>query len=106
MKILLITFALLALASCAHHDESVEHHHHTCEENCSIEHKETDAFNKHCAHSVAEGNLDVMGSEEYMVSHKGMDYYFSSKKNMELFKKNVQKEIEKAKENWTSRRYR
>lgn len=28
------TFVLLALGSCAHHDESVEHHHHTCEENC------------------------------------------------------------------------
>ena len=106
MKFLMTTFVLLALGSCAHHDESVEHHHHTCEENCKIEHKEADAFNKHCAHSVAEGKLDVMGSEEFMVSHKGRNYYFSSKANMEKFEKNVENELSRANENWNSGRYR
>tara|TARA_Y100000768_G_scaffold389036_1_gene391070 strand:+ start:27821 stop:27964 length:144 start_codon:yes stop_codon:yes gene_type:complete len=47
-----------------------------------------------------------MGSEEYMVSHKGRNYYFSSKANMEKFEKNVENELSRANENWNSKSYR
>lgn len=106
MKVLTSMIVLLTLGSCAHHDVGVEHHHHTCEENCSVEHNEADAFNRHCAHSVAIGELTVMGKEEYMVNHKGKDYYFSSKKNMETFKQNIQDELSKANHNWSAGQFR
>jgi len=50
--------------------------------------------------------MHVIGKEEFMLEHGGHKYYFSSKAKMEDFKAHIDKKLQAANENWTSRRYR
>lgn len=103
MKSLLFIFsAVLFLGSCSHRHKDVAHHDHTCSENC----KHAVKYEKHCALSVSEGDMHVMGKEEFMLEHGGHKYYFSSKAKMEDFKAHIDKKLQSANQNWTSRRYR
>ncbi len=92
MKHLIIVMALtLVTASCAHHDSNVEHHHHD-EKQASYDGK--------CAYSVAHDNMNVSGKKEFSFNHKGMTYYFSSEEKMDLFKKDLDKNVQTANRLW------
>jgi len=92
MKYIIAIFLSVLLASCAHHHKTPEHHHH--------------AYEKHCAYSVAHGDLATEGSFEYSVEHGGKTYYFSSKEKMKEFKKNIETNIKSANKNWSLRQER
>jgi YHS domain-containing protein len=58
--------------------------------------KKHEAFNKHCAMSVSEGDMNVAGMKEYTFEHGGETYYFSSKKKMQTFKEDIAQNLSKA----------
>lgn len=102
MKIIL-TFVLSAffIVSCSHHHKDVEHHHHKCDDQCKL-HKGKAMFEKHCAQSVSEGDMHVLGAEEYKLEHSGEIYYFSSEEKLKKFKRHLKKHTKAAKRNWSA----
>lgn len=95
-KALTIISLLFVISGCAHHDNNVavDHHHH--------EQKEA-SFDGKCAYSVAHEELNVAGKPEYNFKHKGMTYYFSSEEKMNEFKKDIDKNVQKARKAWEVR---
>tara|TARA_Y100000034_G_C6844563_1_gene382447 strand:- start:97 stop:378 length:282 start_codon:yes stop_codon:yes gene_type:complete len=89
MKYIVAVIFSIFLASCAHHHKTPEHHHH--------------AYDKHCAYSVAHGDLKTEGNSEYKIEHGGKTYFFSSKEKLEDFKKNIDSNVQKANKNWLER---
>lgn len=89
MKIIIGIIFTLFLASCAHHHKTPEHHHH--------------AYEKHCAYSIAHGDLETMGNNEFKLAHGGKTYYFSSKEKLNEFKENIEKNIKNANKSWLGR---
>ncbi len=102
MKLLLSATLLFILSSCAHHHKDKPHHHHECTKACKL-HKEGKAYNKRCAKSVSMGDTHVEGKEDYKINHGGVTYYFSTKKKMKDFKKDLKKNIESADKVWVER---
>lgn len=101
-SLLLMTTFLFLFGSCAHHHAKKPHHHHECTKSCKL-HKDGTAYEKHCAQSVSEGDVHIMGKEEFRIDHGGQTYYFSSKKKMKAFKKDLKKNVESANKQWTER---
>jgi len=99
---LLILTTVFLFTSCAHHHQKPKHHHHKkCDERCNVsDAKHESKFDKHCAQSVSEGDVHVLGQEDYKLSHGGEVYYFSSKEKMNMFKVSVEESIQKANSNW------
>jgi YHS domain-containing protein len=94
--------ALLLFVSCASNrpEEARDHHYHACKmEKCKMKHK-CEKYGKKCAASVAHGDFHVEGKEDFMLTHEGHNYYFSSKEKMDKFNKNLDKNISKANEQW------
>lgn len=103
MKLILFLLTTLLLTlSCSHHHKDASHHHHECKEDCKI-HAYKAMFDKHCAQSVSEGDMHIMGSDEYKITHGGEIYYFSSEKKLEDFKKHIDEKSKEAKNNWADR---
>lgn len=110
MKVLLaVTFSLMMSAffvSCAskreHHHESAHHHHECTPENCKKE--KCEKYDKICAASLAHGDTHTAGKEEFMLSHQGHNYFFSSKKALDEFRKNLDENIKAADKNWEKTR--
>jgi YHS domain-containing protein len=102
MKLFLISvLSTFLLSSCAHHHKDVKHHHHkSCDANCKVQHEKGEMFKKHCAQSVAEGDLHVQGSDEYKISHGNEIYYFSTEEKLNKFKKHLSKNAKSARRNW------
>lgn len=92
MKIILTILVTIFVASCAHHHTTPEHHHH--------------AYDKHCAYSVAHGDLKTKGITEYKVEHGDSVYYFSSKEKLNEFNKDIKTSIRRANQNWQNRNRR
>jgi len=90
MKWFILSIISLFIVSCAHHHEKPMHHHHE--------------YEKQCAFSVAHGKLGVEGKDEFKTTHSGKTYYFSSEKNLNLFEKNIEKNINNANRYWSRRR--
>ncbi len=90
MKFITALLFTLLLSSCAHHHKSPEHHHH--------------AYDKKCAYSVAHGDMDVKGSNEFKVDHGGKSYYFSSKDKMKKFMNKMETNVSIADRNWKDRK--
>ena len=86
MKLFLTFLMTMFIVSCAHHHEKPEHHHH--------------AYEKQCAYSVSQGDLEVHGNNEYKLEHGGKTYYFSSLDAKKKFEKGLEKNINKADSNW------
>ena len=102
-KLLLVSvLGILFLSSCAHHHKDAGgHHHHKCKmKSCSMMSKDGAVFSKHCAMSVSMGDIHVEGKKEYMLEHGGETYYFSTKEKMKTFEKNVEINIQRAKDHW------
>ena len=57
-------------------------------------------FEKRCAYHVSQGNMEVKGKDEHKLEHAGHTYYFSSKDKMAIFKEDLEKNIQKANDNW------
>jgi YHS domain-containing protein len=89
MKLILAIFLTMFVVSCAHHHKSPKHHHH--------------AYDKNCAYSVSHGDLKTEGSSEYKIEHGGKTYYFSTKENLNKFKKDIEASIKRANQNWLDR---
>lgn len=103
MKILFISIlGVLFLSSCAHHHKDAGgHHHHKCKmKSCSMKSMNGEAFSKHCAMSVSMGDMHIEGKKDYKFEHGGETYYFSSKDKMFKFKKNIEKNLTRARDNW------
>lgn len=93
MKNLIFTFIIgLSISACAHHDTNVEHHHHDALQQTS--------FDGRCAYSVAHNELGVKGEKEFSFEHAGRTYYFSSEEKMNLFKKDLDRNVEIANQHW------
>lgn len=94
------------LISCASkrekHQESAHHHHDCSPENCKQE--KCEKYDKICAASLAHGDTHSAGKEEFMLTHKGHNYFFSSKKAMDDFRKNLDENIKAADRNWEKNR--
>lgn len=88
-KLLLIGISLTFLISCAHHHDRPEHHHH--------------AYNKKCAYSIVHNDMDTVGKDEFKIEHKDVTYYFSTKEKLDLFEKELEKNIKKANRIWGDR---
>ena len=104
MKIILLSIlSLMLFSSCAHrfNQSTKSNHHHTCGKNCQMYSHKGEIFNKHCALSVANGKLDVLGRDEYKIEHAGDIYNFSSKENMEEFQLHLNENIYRAKTQWS-----
>lgn len=93
---------LLSCASKRDHKDSAHHHHECTPENCRQE--KCEKYDKLCATSLAHGDLHTEGKEEFMLTHGGHNYYFSSKQAMNEFKKNIDDNIKAAEKNWQSNR--
>ena len=94
--------ALLFVFSCASNREPAKppHHHHSCSmKNCKMKHK-CEMYGKKCAASVAHGDFHVEGKEDFKLTHEGHNYYFSSKRKMDEFKKNLDENVKKADNQW------
>lgn len=103
MKLLLVSvLSVFFLSSCAHHHKDAGgHHHHKCKmKSCSMDKKDNAVFKKHCAMSVSMGDMHIEGKKEYMLEHGGETYYFSTKQKKITFKKNLEKNVERARERW------
>jgi len=103
MKVLFISIlGVLFLSSCAHHHkEAGGHHHHKCKmKSCSMMSKDGAIFKNHCAMSVSMGDMHVEGKKDFKIEHGGETYYFSSKEKMIHFKKNIEKNLTRARDNW------
>jgi YHS domain-containing protein len=95
---------LLTLASCAHHHKGAEHHHHSGKANYTKAPADLNVkYDKECAESIKEGDKHVAGKEEFQLQHGGHFYYFSSQEKMDLFKKDLDKNIGVADKNWKNR---
>ncbi len=103
MKLFIVSsLSLFLLSSCSHHHkQDGGHHHHKCMQSCEMHSKKGEAFNKHCAMSMAMGDIHVAGSEDYKIVHGGETYYFSTKEKMIEFRKNINKNIQRANRFWT-----
>ncbi len=101
-KNFLVLVILSLFVSCAHHHKDAKHHHHKCSKSCEL-HKGA-MFEKHCAQSVAEGDVHVKGSEDFKLKHGGQVYYFSSKEKMATFKKHLENNLDSAHKNWNAGR--
>lgn len=92
----------LFLFSCASNQSKSKpsHHHHTCSmENCKMNNK-GEMYSKKCALSVSHGDFHKEGKDEYMLTHEGHNYYFSSEDKKKEFSRNIEKNIEMANSNW------
>lgn len=98
---LLSTIFLVSCASYEKHPTASEHHHACSMDNCQMKHK-CEMYAKKCAYSVSRGDFDVKGKEEYRLTHRGHNYFFSSKEKMEKFKKDIDKNIDSANRNWSN----
>tara|TARA_Y100001936_G_scaffold253210_1_gene316514 strand:+ start:2923 stop:3300 length:378 start_codon:yes stop_codon:yes gene_type:complete len=111
---LALLVALIFLVSCASaRRESAAHHHHVTEcgkDGCKMTENECDMkkcsmkscqmYEGKCAYSVAHGDVHVKGKKEYKLVHDGHVYFFSSAEKMNMFKKDIEKGVQKANENW------
>jgi YHS domain-containing protein len=93
MKIFVWVLFMGMAASCSHHHKEPEHHHHA--ENTAK--GESVAFKGKCPYAIMNGDLHTKGTEEYSLVHDGETYYFSSKENLDKFKKDFNSNISKAK---------
>lgn len=100
LKMILIGM-FLATLGCASHNKKTGHHHHlkACDkDSCKMDRCEM--YEKRCAYSVSNGNMNVKAKDEYQLKHAGHTYYFSSEKKMDEFKKDLEGNVNKANENW------
>ena len=87
---------VLCIYGCAKNHVTSPHHHHETE----IEHIK---FDHHCAGSLAEGDLHIMGKDEFTIKYDGEIYYFSSLEKKKLFESKLKENIEKAERFWGRR---
>lgn len=90
MKFITMLLLTILLTSCAHHHKEPDHHHH--------------AYDKQCAYSVAHGDVDVKGSDEFKMDHGGKTYFFSTEEKMKDFKSKLNENINIADKHWSSKR--
>lgn len=102
-------FLLLLAVSCSTHKERAAHSLHgngqcSLKEGCKQEECKgqniCEMYEKKCAYSVSKGDIDTEGKDQYSLEHKGHNYFFSNEQRMEEFKKNIDKNIERANSNW------
>lgn len=88
---------MLLLAGCTHHDtvKDAEHHHHDKKDKATFEGK--------CAYSVAHNEFDVDGKNEFTLQHAGVTYFFSSEEKKNDFEKDLDKNLNSARQNWDRR---
>lgn len=94
-KIAALAVVSMIFVSCAHHDNKVDHHHHEDAAKISYEGK--------CAYSVENAKFDVPGNPEFKLQHEGTTYYFSSQEKLNLFKKDIPHNVERANKVWMER---
>lgn len=99
-KVILLVMFSLFFISCAHtvkKESSLTKADCTCDAN--LEH----AFDKQCAHAVSQGKFDIKGHKDFTIKHLGNIYYFSSEAKKKAFLKNIDKNVQAARANWSQR---
>lgn len=85
MKLLILTvLSLFVLTTCAFNEK--------------IKGK---AYNKHCAMSVSEDDINVEGDRDCKLKHNGKIFYFSSRKKMEEFEEELKNNVSDEEEIWS-----
>ena len=96
--LVLSTLSLTAI-SCTHHHKSPEHHHHS-ESATKSRSDDSVAFDGKCPYAIMNGDLHTNGIEEYKLTHGSETYVFSSKENLEKFKKDLEPNINQARKRY------
>ena len=98
-RFLILSCFSLVVTSCSHHHKSPEHHHHS-ESATKSRSDDSVAFDGKCPYAIMKGDLHTNGIEEYKLVHGNETYVFSSKENLEKFKKDLEPNITQARKRY------